>query len=146
MAWGVAGRGDEADPWCDLKFAIYEPEGGAREVEPVGNGVLGLPSRFNLRPLDIGRNADEDPVVPTVIEVQMAVHYGSNIRHIYAVNGQRFINRMKLWAIGLLDEGVSRANAGVDGNRTVWVLDQIPVYAAPLTGEWVEVREPIDLG
>jgi hypothetical protein len=76
----------------------------------------------------------------------MAVHYGSNIPNIYAVGGQRFCNRMKPWAIGLLDEGISRSDAGIDGNRTVCLLDQIPVDVAPLTGEWVEVREPIDLG
>jgi hypothetical protein len=53
---------------------------------------------------------------------------------------------MKPGAIGLLDEGISRSDAGIDTNRTVCLLDQIPVDVAPLTGEWVEVREPIDLG
>jgi hypothetical protein len=148
MARGVPGRGDQPQPRCHLELTVQDLVEEARDIDPLGDGVVGFVHHRPLGSLDEDRHVRRDPaVLAAVVSVQVAVRRARDVRELDPVLGERDLDRRHARGEHRLDLGVADAHPVVEQEDPVPMHDGVPVGGPPLAlQQLLLVRRQSQLG
>ena len=136
----MPGRRDQPDVRGDLGLAIAELVLESGNVDPFRDGVVGFVDQGPLGALDEDRQATQLSVLPTMIEVQMAVGRPGHIRERDPGSLEGILDRADARRERRVDLRVAEAGAVVEQEYSAGVFHRVPVRRPPLDPQSCPIR------